>query len=45
MNTNTLKKFAQATRKKLLTQVNARLEQVLTMDSAELREQAAAVSQ
>ena len=44
MNTNTLKKFAQETRKKLLTQVNARLEQVLTMDSAELREQAAAVS-
>lgn len=44
MNTNTLKKFAQATRQKLLTQVNARLEQVLTMDSAELREQAAAVS-
>jgi type II restriction/modification system DNA methylase subunit YeeA len=40
LNTNALKTFAQAARKKLLLQVTARMEQVLTTDSAELREQA-----
>lgn len=40
MNTNTLKKFAQQARVKLLEQVGARLEYVLQMDSAELREKA-----
>ena len=43
MNTNALKKFAQDTRKKLLQQVNARLELVLTTDSAALREKATAL--
>ena len=43
MNTNTLKKFAQDTRNKLMQQVRARLELVLTTDSAELREKATAL--
>ena len=43
MNTNALKKFAQDTRKKLIQQVNARLELVLNTDSAELREKATAL--
>jgi hypothetical protein len=43
LNTNALKTFAQAARKKLLLQVTARMEQVLTTDSAELREQATKV--
>ena len=38
MNTNTLKKFAQEARKKLINQIAAKLELVLTSDSAELRE-------
>ena len=38
MNTNILKRFAQDTRKKLMQQVAARLEQVLSTDSALLRE-------
>ncbi len=38
MNTNNLKKFAQDARRKLLTQVGARLEFVLTTDTAQLRE-------
>lgn len=38
MNTNTLKKFAQEARRKLITQVGAKLNYVLTTDSAELRE-------
>ncbi|MQY78817.1 MAG: BREX-1 system adenine-specific DNA-methyltransferase PglX [Bacteroidetes bacterium] len=38
MNTNRLKKFAQAARRKLMEQVEARLEFVLTTDSVELRE-------
>lgn len=38
MNTNALKKFAQAARKKLLNQVGSKLEQVLSTDSIELRE-------
>ncbi len=38
MNTNNLKKFAQDARRKLFTQVGARLEFVLTTDSAQLRE-------
>ncbi len=38
MNTNNLKKFAQEARRKLITQVGARLEFVLTTDSAQLRE-------
>ena len=43
MNTNALKKFAQDTRNKLMQQVRARLELVLTSDSAELREKATAL--
>ena len=43
MNTNHLKKFAQDTRKKLMQQVHARLELVLSTDSAELREKATAL--
>jgi len=38
MNTNHLKKFAQEARRKLLEQVGAKLDFVLTTDSAELRE-------
>ena len=38
MDTNALKKFAQAARRQLLAQVSARMEQVLTTDSAILRE-------
>ena len=37
MNTNKLKKFAQETRRKLLKQVNGKLEHVLNTDSSELR--------
>jgi type II restriction/modification system DNA methylase subunit YeeA len=43
MNTNTLKKFAQEARKKLIEQIGAKLELVLTSDSAELREKASQV--
>jgi type II restriction/modification system DNA methylase subunit YeeA len=43
MNTNTLKKFAQEARKKLIEQIGAKLEFVLTSDSAELREKATQV--
>lgn len=38
MNTNSLKKFAQQTRRKLMEQVSAKLEYVLNTDSPELRE-------
>jgi type II restriction/modification system DNA methylase subunit YeeA len=38
MNTNELKKFAQAARRQLMEQVGARLKLVLLMDSAEIRE-------
>ncbi len=44
MDTNRLKRFAQAARKKLLDQVSSRLELILNTDSAELREKAAALS-
>ena len=37
MNTNQLKKFAQAARTKLIEQVGAKLNYVLTHDTAELR--------
>lgn len=40
MNTNTLKKFAQEARRKLLEQVGAKLEYVLHTDTPELREKA-----
>ncbi|TQO36590.1 type II restriction/modification system DNA methylase subunit YeeA [Arenibacter algicola] len=40
MNTNQLKRFAQEARKKLINQISAKLELVLTSDSAELREKA-----
>ena len=40
MNTNKLKKFAQETRRKLLKQVNGKLEHVLTAETGELREKA-----
>ena len=38
MNTSQLKRFAQKARRKLLEQVGAKLNFVLTTDSAELRE-------
>ncbi|UOQ83255.1 BREX-1 system adenine-specific DNA-methyltransferase PglX [Hymenobacter sp. 5414T-23] len=44
MNTNKLKKFAQDARKKLMEQVAAKLEYVLTTDTAALRERASQVS-
>src|SRR5690554_1555932 len=40
MNTNQLKRFAQDARIKLINQISAKLELVLTTDSAELREKA-----
>ena len=40
MNSSNLKRFAQLARRKLITQVSARLELVLTTDSSELREKA-----
>lgn len=43
MNTNTLKKFAQAARTKLIAQVGSRLDYVLETDTAELREKTAQV--
>lgn len=43
MNTNHLKKFAQSARRKLLSQVAAKLDYVLTHDTAELREQATVI--
>ena len=45
MDTKVLEKFAQAARRQLHEQVAARLQRVLTTDSAELRGQAAAVKQ
>ncbi|HAB27212.1 MAG TPA: class I SAM-dependent DNA methyltransferase, partial [Xanthomarina gelatinilytica] len=45
MNTNNLKRFAQAARLKLLDQIGAKLEKVLTTDSAELREKANQIKQ
>ena len=45
MNTNNLKRFAQAARLKLLDQIGAKLEKVLTSDSAELREKANQIKQ
>ena len=44
MNTNRLKRFAQEARKKLIQQVDSRMELVMTTDSAELREKAVALS-
>ncbi|TVQ65165.1 MAG: restriction endonuclease, partial [Balneolaceae bacterium] len=38
MNTNQLKKFAQETRRKLLKQVNGKLEHVLSSDNGALRD-------
>jgi hypothetical protein len=43
MDTRSLEKFARTARRQLHEQVGARLERVLRTDSAELREQAAAV--
>ena len=43
MNTNHLKRFAQEARKKLIEQIGAKLELVLTSDSAKLREKASQV--
>jgi hypothetical protein len=40
MNTNQLKRFAQSARIKLIDQIGAKLEKVLTTDSVELREKA-----
>jgi hypothetical protein len=44
MNTNRLKKFAQETRKKLLDQVSAKVDYVITTDTPELREKAGLVA-
>ena len=44
MNTNTLKKFAQEARRKLMEQVGARLDSVLNTDSSELREKTDAIN-
>lgn len=43
MNTNQLKRFAQAARTKLMEQVGARLDYILQTDTAELREKAEAL--
>ena len=45
LDTNSLKKFAQAARKQLLEQVAARMEQVLQTDSVEVREKEKAVKE
>ncbi|MBD2757120.1 BREX-1 system adenine-specific DNA-methyltransferase PglX [Spirosoma validum] len=45
MNTNSLKKFATAARRKLITQITAKLDYVLKADSAALRERADALRQ
>ena len=45
MDTSALKRFAQAARRQLMEQVAARLDRVLTTDSAELREKEQAVKQ
>ncbi len=45
MDTTALKNFAQAARRQLLAQVGARMEQVLTTDTAILREKQAIISQ
>jgi len=44
MNTSALKKFAQEARRQLIKQVTARLDQVLSMDSVEIREKEKAVN-
>ncbi len=43
MNTSKLKNFARAARQKLIEQVSARLDYILTTDTAELREKAAPI--
>jgi type II restriction/modification system DNA methylase subunit YeeA len=45
MDTSALKNFAQAARRQLLAQVGARMEQVLTTDTAALREKQAIINQ
>ena len=45
MDTSALKKFAQEARRQLITQVTARMDQVLSMDSAEIREKEKAVNE
>lgn len=45
MDTTTLKKFAQGARRQLLEQVSSRMEQVLRVDSVEVREKAKVVEQ
>lgn len=45
MNTNALKRFAPEARIKLIDQIGAKLEKVLTTDSVELREKATAIKQ
>ena len=45
MNTNKLKKFAQETRRKLLKQVNGKLEHVLSSDNGALRDNAQVVKE
>ena len=45
MNTTSLKRFAQAARRKLMDQVAAKMEFVLTTDSSELREKAKQINE
>ncbi len=45
MDTSALKNFAQAARRQLLAQIGARMEQVLTTDTAALREKQAIINQ
>jgi len=44
MNTSVIKKFAQEARRQLIRQVTARIDQVLSMDTAEIREKEGAVN-
>jgi hypothetical protein len=44
MDTSALKKFAQEARRQLIGQVTARMDQILSMDSAEIREKEKAVN-
>lgn len=44
MDTSALKKFAQETRRQLIKQVTARMDQILLMDNAEIREKGKAVN-
>ena len=45
MDTSALKKFAQEARRQLIGQVSARMDQILSMDTAEIREKEKAVKE